>query len=172
MQMGIVSARHVDHVGLVVPDLDAAIDFFEQALGALLLWRVGPFEETPTGVPIESVTLAMLRLGPNLNVELQAFVADTQRHELPSNIDIGAGHIAFFVNDIQAAAQSLRDNGAELLRGPINAKGDIKKGEEIWYFKTPWGGFMEILWRPDGLPYENQTPFRLYQPNDYWADED
>ena len=38
MQMGIVSARHVDHVGLVVPDLDAAIDFFEQALGALLLW--------------------------------------------------------------------------------------------------------------------------------------
>ena len=51
MQMGIASARHVDHVGLVVPDLDAAIDFFEQALGALLLWRVGPFEETPTGVP-------------------------------------------------------------------------------------------------------------------------
>jgi catechol 2,3-dioxygenase-like lactoylglutathione lyase family enzyme len=163
MQMGIVSARHVDHVGLVVPDLDAAIDFFEQALGALLLWRVGPFEETPTGVPIESVTLAMLRLGPSLNVELQAFVADTQRQESPSNIDIGAGHIAFFVNDIQAAAQSLRDNGAELLRGPINAKGDIK---------TPWGGFMEILWRPDGLPYENQTPFRLYQPNDSWADED
>ena len=72
MQMGIVSARHVDHVGLVVPDLDAAIDFFEQALGALLLWRVGPFEETPTGVPIEAVTLAMLRLGPTLNVELQA----------------------------------------------------------------------------------------------------
>jgi catechol 2,3-dioxygenase-like lactoylglutathione lyase family enzyme len=172
MQMGIVSARHVDHVGLVVPDLDAAIDFFEQALGALLLWRVGPFEETPTGVPIESVTLAMLRLGPSLNVELQAFVADTQRQESPSNIDIGAGHIAFFVNDIQAAAQSLRDNGAELLRGPIKAKGDIKKGEEIWYFKTPWGGFMEILWRPDGLPYENQTPFRLYQPNDSWADED
>ena len=137
MQMGIVSARHVDHVGLVVPDLDAAIDFFEQALGALLLWRVGPFEETPTGVPIESVTLAMLRLGPNLNVELQAFVADTQRHELPSNIDIGAGHIAFFVNDIQAAAQSLREN-AELLRGPVKAKGDIKKGEEIWYFKPPW----------------------------------
>ena len=44
MQMGTVSARHLDHVGLVVPNLDAAIHFFEQALGALLLWRVGPFE--------------------------------------------------------------------------------------------------------------------------------
>jgi catechol 2,3-dioxygenase-like lactoylglutathione lyase family enzyme len=84
MQMGIVSARHVDHVGLVVPDLDAAFHFFEQALGARLLWRVGPFEETPTGVPIDNVTPAMLRLGPNLNVELQVFVADTQRKESPS----------------------------------------------------------------------------------------
>ena len=56
MQMGIVSARRVDHVGLVVPDLDAAIHFFEQALGAFLLWRVGPFEETPTGVPIEKMS--------------------------------------------------------------------------------------------------------------------
>ena len=171
MQMGIVSSRHVDHVGLVVPDLDAAIHFFEQALGALLLWRVGPFEETPTGVPIDSVSVAMLRLGPNLNVELQVFVAETQRKDAPSTIDSGAGHIAFFVNDLQAAAQSLRENGAELLEGPIKAKGDVKKGEEIRYFKTPWGAFMEILWRPDELPYEEHTPFRLHQPNDCWADE-
>ena len=149
MQMGIVSARHVDHVGLVVPDLDAAIDFFEQALGALLLWRVGPFEETPTGVPIESVTLAMLRLGPNLNVELQAFVADTQRQGSPSNIDIGAGHIAFFVNDIQAAAQSLRENGAEPLRGQSKLRATSRKakksgtsrrrGAPLWRF---YGGRM------------------------------
>ena len=61
---GIVSARHVDHVGMTVPDLNAAISFFENALDAQLLWRVGPFDETPTGVPIKSVHLAMLRLGP------------------------------------------------------------------------------------------------------------
>jgi catechol 2,3-dioxygenase-like lactoylglutathione lyase family enzyme len=93
MQMGTVSARHLDHVGLVVPNLDAAIHFFEQALGARLLWRVGPFKETPTGVPIDNATLAMLRLGPNSDVERQVFVADTQRKESPSNIDIGAGHL-------------------------------------------------------------------------------
>jgi catechol 2,3-dioxygenase-like lactoylglutathione lyase family enzyme len=40
---GIVSARHVDHVGMTVPDLEEAIRFFEDALGGLLLWRVGPF---------------------------------------------------------------------------------------------------------------------------------
>jgi catechol 2,3-dioxygenase-like lactoylglutathione lyase family enzyme len=57
---GIVSARHVDHVGMTVPDLNEAIRFFEDAIGAKLLWRVGPFAETPTGFPIEGVTLAMI----------------------------------------------------------------------------------------------------------------
>jgi hypothetical protein len=65
---GIVSARHVDHFRMTVPDLNEAIRFFEDAIGAKLLWRVGPFAKTPTGFPIEGVILAMLRLGPNLNL--------------------------------------------------------------------------------------------------------
>jgi catechol 2,3-dioxygenase-like lactoylglutathione lyase family enzyme len=76
---GIVSARHVDHVGMTVPNLNQAIHFFEDALGGLLLWRVGPFHETATGVPINSVQIAMLRLGPSLNVELLQFDADQKR---------------------------------------------------------------------------------------------
>ena len=168
MSKGIVSARHVDHVGITVPDLDAAIQFFENALGADLLWKVGPFEETPTGVKIHSVHLAMLRLGPNINVELMSFDADAQQRTMPSNIDYGATHIAFFVDDIEAAAKSLKEHGADLLKGPIDAKGDVKQGERIWYFKTPWGAFMEILWRPDHLGYENETENRLFQPHDSW----
>ncbi len=42
MQKGIVSARHVNHVGTTVPDLNADIKFFEDALGAQLLWQVEP----------------------------------------------------------------------------------------------------------------------------------
>lgn len=168
MNRGIVSARHVDHVGMTVPNLDEAIHFFENALGAKVIWRQGPFHETPTDVPIQNIELAMLRLGPNLNVELMAFEADQQNKTMPSNIDVGATHLAFFVNDILAAGESLQKQGAKLLRGPIQAKGEVKKGEEIWYFKTPWGAFMEILWRPDHLPYEARTANRLFQPKDNW----
>ena len=171
MSKGIVSARHVDHVGITVPDLDAAIQFFENALGAELLWNLGPFDETPTGVKINSIQIAMLRLGPNINVELMAFDADEQRRTMPSNIDYGATHIAFFVDDIEAAAKSLKEHGAELLKGPIDAKGEVKQGERIWYFKTPWGAFMEILWRPDHLIYEERTKSRLFQPHDNWSDQ-
>jgi catechol 2,3-dioxygenase-like lactoylglutathione lyase family enzyme len=38
---------------MTVPDLNEAIRFFEDATGAKLLWRAGPFAETPTGFPIE-----------------------------------------------------------------------------------------------------------------------
>jgi catechol 2,3-dioxygenase-like lactoylglutathione lyase family enzyme len=169
---GIVSARHVDHVGMTVPDLNEAIRFFEDAIGAKLLWRVGPFAETPTGFPIEGVTLAMLRLGPNLNLELQEFKAEKQRRKVPSNVDLGSAHLAFFVDDIGAAAQSLREHGAQLLRGPIQASGAPKHGEVIWYFKTPWGAFMEILSRPEDLPYEHDTANRLFAPRGSWQDKD
>ena len=157
----IATARYVDHLGVVVPDLEKAVQFFEQALGAQHLWTVGPFFKTPTGVPIHSVRLAMLRLGPNLNLELQQIDADQQRKTLPSNIDWGAAHVGFFAKDLNAAADSLRDHGATMLKGPIATDGDPKKGEKIWYFKTPWGALFELLWRPNHLPYENATPFRL-----------
>lgn len=167
-QRGIASARYVDHIGMTVPFMEAAINFFENALGGLLLWRVGPFHETATGVPINSVQIAMLRLGPSLNVELLQFDADQQRRTMPSNIDIGTGHVAFFVDDIEAAAESLRHHGAELLQGPLEGSGEEKRGEKIWYFKTPWGAFMEILWRPEHLGYEERTENRIFNPKDTW----
>ena len=87
---GIATARFVDHIGMTVPDMDAAIRFFEHAIGARLLWRVGPFSETPTGAAIEGVKIAMHRLRPSINLELLAYVAKGQRRE-PSNINVGAG---------------------------------------------------------------------------------
>ena len=81
---GIATVRNVDHYGVSVPDLDKAIAFYTQALGADLLWRVGPFHETPTGAEIDQVEIAMLRLGPNLNVALLAVRAPGQNRQVPA----------------------------------------------------------------------------------------
>ena len=54
-------------------------------------------------------------------MESMVFDADHQQQAIPSNIDYGATHIAFFVDDMDAAA-SLKEHGAELLAGPIEAK--------------------------------------------------
>jgi len=167
---GIASARSVDHYGLSVPDLDQAIRFFVTILGAELLWQVGPFTESPTGAKITSVKIAMLRCGPNLNVELLAFEAPEQRTAQPAPFDVGASHLAFFVDDFDAAAASLRAHGVKVFPGPIEAAGTPKRGERIQYFLTPWGSFMELLWRPEHLPYEADTDARLFGPRPSWRE--
>ena len=161
---GIATVRNVDHYGVSVPDMDQAIAFYTEALGADLLWRVGPFHETPTGAEIDQVEIAMLRLGPNLNVELLAIRAPGQNRQLPATTDIGAAHLAFFVDDLEAAGASVAAQGGTMLGQPVNTDGEPKRGERIWYFKTPWGAFMELLWRPAHLPYEQDTTARLYGP--------
>lgn len=41
----LVGVRGVDHVGLTVPDLDVAHDFFTRVLGCEYLYRLGPFQD-------------------------------------------------------------------------------------------------------------------------------
>jgi catechol 2,3-dioxygenase-like lactoylglutathione lyase family enzyme len=167
---GIATVRNVDHYGVSVPEMDQAIAFYTQALGADLLWRVGPFHETPTGAEIDQVEIAMLRLGPNLNVELLAIRALGQNRQVPATTDIGAAHLAFLVDVLEAAGASVAAHGGTMLGQPVNTAGEPKRGERIWYFKTPWGAFIELLWRPVHLPYEQETTARLYGAARAWKD--
>ncbi len=160
-EKGIATSRYVDHCGFSVPDMTQAITFFTEALGGELLWREGPFAESPTGVKVTSVEVAMVRL-PNINVELISVVAPGQDRTMPAPISVGAGHMAFYVDDLEAAAASLSAHGATLLQGPIIAGGEANKGERIWYFKSPWGMYLELVNRPAHLPYEAHTSARLY----------
>lgn len=111
----------------------------------------------------------MLRLGPNLNLELQEIDAEQQRKAIPNSIDLGAVHAAVFVDDPYLAARSLKRHGATLLEGPIDTAGEAKKGEKIWYFKTPWGARFELVWRPGRLAYEEATTERLFQTETPWS---
>lgn len=167
---GIATARNVDHYGVSVPDMDQAVAFYTEALGADLLWRVGPFHETPAGAKIDQVEIAMVRLGPNLNVELLAVRAPGQNRQVPPTTDVGAAHLAFFVDGLEAAGASVAAHGGVMIGKPTDTAGDPKRGERIWHFKTPWGVFMELLWHPPHLPYERDTTARLYGPAPAWKE--
>ena len=71
--------RHVDHAAYTVPDLDEAVRFFVEVLGAEELYRSqrGPdpsFMPVHFDVPSDAaLELAMLRMPPNLNIELFAW---------------------------------------------------------------------------------------------------
>ena len=175
----IPTATNVDHVAYTVPDLDQAVEFFVDVLGADLLYRLesvkddeGDWMHRHLGVdPRAKAQIAMLRLGPVTNVELFQYEAPAQRRQLPKNSDHGGHHLAFYVEDIEAAAEYLRAQPGVTLLGDIQAIEDGPIAGDRWvYFLAPWGMQMEILHMPPGMPYERATPARRYGPcEDPWS---
>ena len=49
-QIAITGARAIDHAGFTVPDLEQAITFFTDVLGAAVLWRSAPFSPVEGGL--------------------------------------------------------------------------------------------------------------------------
>ena len=87
MSQGIPGARNVDHIGVSVPNLDQAISFFRDVLGAEFLFRFdeGPGTENPADLektlgvdPTSTLHIAMMLLGPSLNLELMEYVTPGQ----------------------------------------------------------------------------------------------
>jgi catechol 2,3-dioxygenase-like lactoylglutathione lyase family enzyme len=93
-ERGIPTATNVDHLGVTVPDLKQAVGFFTEVLGAefLFSFQEGPGTSNPAdlnkafGVPTDSkLQIAMLRLGPTLNLELMEYETSDQRRVMPRN---------------------------------------------------------------------------------------
>ncbi|CAL9343170.1 2-epi-5-epi-valiolone epimerase [Actinosynnema sp. ALI-1.44] len=175
--MAIPGARAVHHVAYTVPDLDQAVRFFVDVVGAELVYRLGPVEDPDgdwmtrkLGVdPKASTNIAMLRLGPVTNLELFEYTAPDQRRELPRNSDWGGHHLAIHVDDVDAAVAYLRDQpGVTVLGEPETIEDGPIAGDRWVYFTTPWGMQLELINLPPGAPFELETEARLYTPGVPW----
>jgi catechol 2,3-dioxygenase-like lactoylglutathione lyase family enzyme len=180
IRKGIPGARNVDHIAYTVPDLDEAVDFFVDVLGAELIYQTGPVEDKTgdwmsrkLGVhPRASAYVAMLRLGPVTNVELFKYHTPDQNRSMPKNSDYGGHHLAFYVEDVDAAAAYLRAQpGVEVLGDPETIEEGPIAGNRWVYFLTPWGMQMEVLCMPPGVPYEQQTTAHRFGPSDAWTNQ-
>lgn len=171
-RIAIPGARSIDHVGQVVPDLEQAITFFSTVLGAAVLWRSAPFTADGRGPPLPSglnadpravVRLAMMRLGPNVNVELLEYRVPGTARSMPLSSELAVGHIGFDVDDIDAAATYLRSRNVQMLEGPRRNPEGPNAGQDSWFFVSPWGMVLELIRRPLQMPYMRDTPARLYK---------
>lgn len=175
---GIPTATNVDHVAYTVPDLDQAVDFFVNVLGADLLYRLDSVRDDESDWmrrqlavdPRACAQIAMLRLGPVTNVELFQYEAPDQNRKIPKNSDYGGHHLAFYVEDIEAAVEYLRAQPGVIVLGEVQTIEDGPIAGDRWvYFLAPWGMQLEILNMPSGMPYERYTSARRYGPSgDSW----
>lgn len=160
-----------DHVGLTVPDLKAAVEWFQRVLGAEPVAWTDPFGADDDLMarrfkthPRATVRVCILRVGTGSNVELLEWTSPEQQRQMPQTSDHGAAHIAFHVDDIHAAVRHLRAHGVEVLGEPMNIEDGDLAGLWWVYFLTPWGNFMELYHYPQGLGYEAKGGTRMWSP--------
>jgi catechol 2,3-dioxygenase-like lactoylglutathione lyase family enzyme len=167
--------KGVDHMGINVPNLTQAVQFFTTVLGFAPVTQIGP-------VPLEAawrkpnrlhagtgpVTIKMLRAGTGASIELFEYQANAGSKQQPAGDDLGATHISFYTSDMPASVAYLRAKGVKLLSEPVVTKAGDTAGETWVYFETPWGAKMELNSYPNGKAYEQRNPAqKLWSPKDY-----
>ena len=166
-ELGLVG---MDHVGLTVPDINQAIEWYEDVLGAAAPLTFGPFEgdflqgalDVVSGTKIDQIT--MLRLGHSANIELFQYESPGQRHDMPKNSDWSGNHVAFYVTDIAAAVEYMDSRGVTRLFGPFTLTDGPAAGQSINYFKTPWGSYIEFISYPNDMAYDVPSVHPLWSP--------
>jgi catechol 2,3-dioxygenase-like lactoylglutathione lyase family enzyme len=172
---GLPGMRGHDHTGVTVPDMEQAVTFFTDILGCQKAMSFGPFADdkgtfmtdllgVDSKAVIENITL--MRCGFGSNVELFKYTAPDQKALNQKNSDIGAFHIAFYVDDIKAAKAFLDEKGVATRMGPLPVEQGPAAGQAILYFQAPWGLQFEAITYPNGMAYEKDGGPVLWTPKD------
>lgn len=129
--------KNINHIAIIVPDLEGAVAFWEGALG-LKLART-------ESVPEEGVDVAFLPIGGS-NVELlKPTVADSGVARFLEKRGPGIHHLCFEVDDIAATMEQLRAHNVQL----INEQPQVGHGGRKYAFVHPksTGGVLVELYQ-------------------------
>ena len=135
-----MTVKRMDNVGIVVEDIDAAIEYFTE-LGLELEGRApveGAWADGVTGLPDMRVEIAMLRTPDGHGrLELSRFLtppAVADHRNAPVNA-LGYLRIMFAVDDIDETLERLRKRGAQLVGEVVQ----YKDAYRLCYIRGPEG---------------------------------
>ena len=145
-----IGMRAQSHVGITVRDLDASIRFYHDLLGLEICTEPSPWFEGPelghgVGVPGAALRQVCLRIGDTMLelLEYKSPPSDTERPLLSHSV--GASHVAFVVDDIQAAVADLERKGVQFY-SDVNVVDEGPLAGWRWvYFADPDGLSLELV---------------------------
>jgi catechol 2,3-dioxygenase-like lactoylglutathione lyase family enzyme len=147
-----VAARSFDHVGLSVPDLDSAVDFFATCFGARVLFAMarpadrGTMVAERLGVDADAeFALVMLELGGK-RIELLQWWPARSEGPAPKADQPGGSHVAIEVADVASAVERLRRiSGVEVVGEPMTFGAGATPALTNCFVRTPWGALIELV---------------------------
>ena len=128
----------IDHVGVAVDDLDAAIALHEQTYGLALAHR--------EVVEEQGVEAVLLDVGASHVELLRPLQPDTAVGRFLASRGPGLHHVAYRVSDIDAALDALRDRGVQLIDETPRA--DIRDSRVAFVHPRSTGGVLTEIVQP------------------------
>ncbi|WP_225204646.1 VOC family protein [Novosphingobium huizhouense] len=151
-----IGARGIQHVGVSVPDLDKAREFYIDLLGAEEVgppfeWSANPFIDAVVGLKDSAARQFMCRLG-NAHIEVFEYLAPRSAPQDPDQgvNRYGYTHFAVQVEDVQACYRRLLEAGIRVHTPPsmggitVDEEGR-KQGYAATYCRDFFGNVFEIM---------------------------
>lgn len=111
--------KRVDHIAIVVDDIEAALGFWRDALGLKL--------QHTEEVPEQKSVIAFLPIGDSEVELVKPTTSDSGIARYLEKRGPGMHHVCFEVDDIHAALDSLKEKGVRLINEtPLNGSGGKK----------------------------------------------
>lgn len=133
-----MSKPKVDHIGVLVPDMDKAIAMFSKLFG---MAPDSTQDRSDVGVRIAMFETA------NVTIELLAYT-DPDHNFAKDTMGgtMGINHVCFAVDDVDESIRHMQDNGMEMMDGfPIQGA----HGRVAFFDKAKTDGFLFEVCQPD-----------------------
>jgi catechol 2,3-dioxygenase-like lactoylglutathione lyase family enzyme len=159
-------ARAIAHVGITVPDLDAAIEWYSKVFGMrkvkepgeLALGLNGPIDDLCVdifGEDFQSVRLAHLSAANGVIVEIFEFTNPPYEKSEPSFAYWRGGifHFAVIAEDVEHLVDVITENGGR--RRSMIGRFFEDKDLRAVYCQDPWGTVIEVISESDERAWSN-----------------
>lgn len=154
--------RKAHHTGFTVRSLERSIAFYRDLLGFELVFQwnpKAPYLGELVGYPDVDMHSAIMRI-PNSDVslELLEYRGIPQTAVDMANGNIGNGHIAFYVDDLESFYERLTKNGVKSVSAPVTPTIGPNRGGKAVYMIDPDGFRIELI--------ETTGTFAAYKPDE------
>lgn len=140
-----------NHTSFTVSSLDRTAKFFCDCLGFQVISRAPrdpAIVSKVTGVEGAEMEIAFLR-GPGCTIELIEYKAPAGRSRVESRpCDAGFAHMAFDVDDAQAAVDAAAAYGVKAISPPVAINAGPNKGRKVVYLRDADGVTLEFIESP------------------------
>ncbi len=137
-----------NHTSFTVSNLDRALGLFRDGLGFEVTSKAPRdprLTERITGVPGADLLIAFVR-APGHSIELIEYRAPAEKGRVNARpCDAGFAHIAFNVDDVDAALAAVEPHGVKPLSDPVTIDQGPNKGRRVVYTRDPDGITIEFI---------------------------